>query len=228
MASADHARERCEGRQRAAPADAAPGVAAARTPGAPSAVCPHSPAWHEATARRVRTLLQEATLHPEKQRHPRLGELIPGRLFVGGVLEAEDEGLLNEYGVTHVVSALGKPPASALRLKTFYVNAEDDPYYRILDRHAAEVCEWLDSELAATDAVALIHCASGVNRSVVLGCAFAVGACKELAARAPECFMERLALLLQRLLATRSPVLTNEGFVDQLLARWPCCAPLGN
>ena len=156
--------------------------------------------------------------------------LIPGKLFVGGVLEAESQELLRSHGITHVVSCLGVPDAdevarrkqAKLELPTFFVRAEDDAYYAILKHHASDVCSHLSS--LPPNAVALIHCASGCNRSVSLGCAFAVETCPELAARAPACRLERLELLLDRLLPTRSPVLTNEGFVDQLLSFWPCCA----
>lgn len=188
----------------------------------------HDAAWHASSEANLKRLLESRVAEGRTQR---VAALIPGRFFVGGLSDAVDVDTLKGLRITHVLSTMGAVPnyltrvAAAGPLVVTSLNAVDSETFPILKLFSQKVKTWIDTALSHPGHVVLIHCAAGCNRSVALGVAYAVDASPDLLEKAPHCRRERLALLLDRLTAERPYILSNDGFLAQLLAM-PCGGPI--
>nr|XP_033817937.1 dual specificity protein phosphatase 12 [Geotrypetes seraphini]XP_033817938.1 dual specificity protein phosphatase 12 [Geotrypetes seraphini] len=126
------------------------------------------------------------------------------RLFLGSAADAADPGCLQEAGVTHVLTVDAEKPQNLEAFKTKFVHALDDASTDLLS--CLDECVAFVNEVLATDTTAiLIHCHSGVSRSVAVVTAYLM---KSLQLTFPDAYA--------RLQATKSDVSMNEGFVNQL------------
>ena len=138
-------------------------------------------------------------------------------LWVGGIVEAQDPSFLDRRSISHVLNCADytspPPPVLSSRPYTYHqLHAKDSLDYPLLQNHMQETCAFIDDAIHKRGVV-LVHCVSGMNRSVALAVGY-------LWLR----FGLPLASTLRHLGAFRR-VLTNPSFRKQLLDLPSTAAP---
>mmetsp|Transcript_15679 Transcript_15679/g.21488 ORF Transcript_15679/g.21488 Transcript_15679/m.21488 type:complete len:294 (-) Transcript_15679:139-1020(-) len=102
---------------------------------------------------------------------PEYGEQV--KMLVGSLSAAENTRLIHDLGVTHILTVAGKlhanVPSSTVKHKT--VECDDHPMFNIL-KVLPECMEFIGSAMSDDDGCVLVHCASGISRSVTTCVAF--------------------------------------------------------
>ena len=95
------------------------------------------------------------------------GCVIPNRMFVGSLRAAQDAEALERFNVTHVLTAAG-------RLKVRVPEGVAHMSLELADHPADNILPHLEKSLDFIDQseCVLVHCASGVSRSVSICCAW--------------------------------------------------------
>eukprot|EP00928_Gymnodinium_smaydae_P044219 TRINITY_DN29513_c0_g1_i1.p1 TRINITY_DN29513_c0_g1~~TRINITY_DN29513_c0_g1_i1.p1 ORF type:complete len:261 (+),score=34.05 TRINITY_DN29513_c0_g1_i1:61-843(+) len=138
---------------------------------------------------------------------PEAGNPTTARLFVGNLLAAESAELYNTVGITHVLTAAGRLdvaiPESCIVAHEVLSDFADHPTANLLVQleKAFAFCDKALSERGAL----LVHCASGVSRSVAVVVAY-------LMVKFSCTYEDALA----RVRVTRPCANPNLGFVKQL------------
>lgn len=116
---------------------------------------------------------------------------------------------------THIVNCSGQ--ASSTNIWTrhgrefLYLESWDTEDFPILEKHLDAVCAFIDNALTADrDAQVYIHCLMGMNRSAALAVGYRCWKQKEAA----------VDVIQQVRAEIGRTVLTNSGFVEQLVARF--------
>lgn len=160
-------------------------------------------------------------MEPSSLPEPQPVELLTGFLYLGSQRHASDLGWLAKNGIGEVLNVghvpgrpswaltghgdAPEPSKSPLPLYT-ELHAFDDPAYPILDNHLRHVTGVL-SKAAVAGRRVLINCHQGINRSAALAAAY-------LASATGSPVVEVISIL-----KSRRPVLSNTGFLAQLL-KW--------
>lgn len=144
--------------------------------------------------------------------------LLEGSLWLGSVKDASNLDWLRSQGISHVINVGHTPgrPSWARQgqayppgIKSYTeVHAYDSHDYPLLQNHYGQVGPLLH-KLYGEGEKTLINCHQGINRSTTLGVAFLVSL---TGAPADE---------IIALVRSRRPVLSNPGFVHQLLTFQP-------
>ena len=136
-------------------------------------------------------------------------EIAP-QLLLSSKVEASDLGLLQVFGVTHVLNAAGSMGRSNLDLEAagiqyLELHGEDEEDYPMLKNHFEQASAFMRAA-AAAGGRCLVHCVAGINRSGVL-------------VAAQLMVSERLSVLeaVARCQRARGRILWNESFQEQLV-----------
>uniref|UniRef100_A0A0G4HH36 protein-tyrosine-phosphatase n=1 Tax=Chromera velia CCMP2878 TaxID=1169474 RepID=A0A0G4HH36_9ALVE len=144
---------------------------------------------------------------PARRQQHVIAQVIPGFLYLGGLLEATDLPLLEGLGISGLVNTAAsccvyEVPEGWRQLA---LDAADSPTYPLLNLHLEQTVTFLD-RCRRENRRALVHCFAGINRSAALCAAYMV-------------VREGMDLLraLHRIRRLRGPVLTNVNFRRQLV-----------
>lgn len=116
--------------------------------------------------------------------------------------------------ITHVVNCDSSYSSTSFggQAKHFlFLKSYDEETYPILDEHLERLCQYIDRALQDPDARVYIHCFMGINRSAALAIGYA---CTRLKRPARTVIDEARR-------ATNRLLLTNQGFEEQLISRFP-------
>jgi protein-tyrosine phosphatase len=132
------------------------------------------------------------------------------RLLVGSLAAAEDQRLHEELSISHVLSVAGgalkvKLGEKGAHVEHLTVDIADHPAANILEV-LPRCLDFIDEALRVEGSCVLVHCASGVSRSVSVCCAFLM--LRKHAAGLTEA--------LERVRGGRSQANPNYGFKAQL------------
>mmetsp|Transcript_1318 Transcript_1318/g.1710 ORF Transcript_1318/g.1710 Transcript_1318/m.1710 type:complete len:291 (+) Transcript_1318:75-947(+) len=107
---------------------------------------------------------------------PKYGEQI--RLLVGSLSAAENTLLIQELGVTHILTVAYPSlcPNVPSNVKHKIVKCDDHPMFNMLEV-LPECLEFIDDALSTDVGCVLVHCASGISRSVTTCVAFLMTRC---------------------------------------------------
>ncbi|CAJ1355284.1 unnamed protein product [Effrenium voratum] len=147
-----------------------------------------------------------ATMKPRERDHE-AAKLTDWGLFIGGLREAQDLSALQRLGISAVLNAA--PDVVHVEYpehwRVLVIEAEDDVFYPLLDTHMDAVLEFLDTQHADGRKV-LVHCFAGMNRSAALCAAYLM-------------IRDRMGLakVVRHMSEQRGWILSNEGFVHQLV-----------
>jgi protein-tyrosine phosphatase len=97
--------------------------------------------------------------------------LLPG-LYIGSAFAADDEVLLTELGVTHVLTLNGADGERAYAWRNHISLALADTITEDLTPYFPPCIAFIDSALATSDGCVLVHCAVGRSRSCAISAAF--------------------------------------------------------
>lgn len=133
------------------------------------------------------------------------------RMWVAGVVEAQSVEFLQGLGITHVLNCADyrkpvPPQVPGREYLYLQLDALDVVGYNLLGLHFHTAASFLDAAMADPAAVVLIHCVSGMNRSVAIALAYL-----KVRYRVPVHAGARAFVHLR-------PILTNPTFRQQLLA----------
>lgn len=129
-----------------------------------------------------------------------------GQLFIGGLQAVDRPDLLDEHGITHILSVLEYDHCDYeeyAKYTRLWISAEDHPSQNLL-QHFESSNAFIEQALAGSGRV-LVHCAMGVSRSATLVCAFLM-------------YRRKITYLgaVRELHEARSLCAPNVGFVEQL------------
>lgn len=137
-----------------------------------------------------------------------LTEIVPDRLYLSGVVEANNQELLRQSGITHVINLSGHDivyPSSVDGIMTVMI--DDHPFARldVITHYFQLTNRFIDEALQNPQGRVLIHCFAGISRSVTVLVAYLMnqGLCLEEA--------------LQQVRQRRPMAQPNPGFLAQLL-----------
>ena len=128
-------------------------------------------------------------------------------LYVGGLEDLDQPDLLDEAGITHILSVLEFDycdyPEFA-KYQRLLIQAEDGPHEDLL-QYFSRTNAFIDQALASGQGAVLVHCAMGQSRSVTVVCAYLQYRQKTPPKQALEIVKE-----------ARTEAAPNKGFVEQL------------
>jgi dual specificity phosphatase 12 len=145
-------------------------------------------------------------------------DLVPhaGNLYIGGLYALYQISLIEEAGITHVLSVIDNDPLLPEKfghLEHLHIRAEDDPNENLL-QYFDDAVRWIDSALGEDGKRGVfVHCAMGKSRSATLVCAYLIWKFQSSAAEA-----------LEQLCEGRPVCAPNPGFAEQLVVWADMCA----
>ncbi len=118
----------------------------------------------------------------DKSRAPSVPVHLLDHLVIGAHQDAVDLTVLSRLGITHVINccAREKPTGASFYGEEYpclEIAADDEEDYPILDLHLSQVTDFINQAMRATNpssSKVIIHCAAGMNRSVILAIAYAL------------------------------------------------------
>ncbi|KDQ61344.1 hypothetical protein JAAARDRAFT_149995 [Jaapia argillacea MUCL 33604] len=103
--------------------------------------------------------------------------LVVPRLYLSGLLLAQDEDQLIKLGITHVLTVMELEPSFSARmeprLRRMHVAIPDSSEADIL-RYLDDTTEFIKTALENKEHKVLVHCAMGISRSATVVCAYLV------------------------------------------------------
>lgn len=149
---------------------------------------------------------------------PPLVTPLTDRVFLGGYPGEETLEELRGHGITHIINCCPtyKPPSDEMQreFQCHVIDAQDDPTFYILSEHMNDFRAMMDAAIgtAATgnNTKVFVHCAGGVNRSVVLVVAYLC----EFLNLSPVCVVRMFRD------SGRPYILSNTGFRIQLVEHY--------
>lgn len=129
-----------------------------------------------------------------------------GQLFIGGLKVIDRPDVLDEHGITHVLSVLEYDHCDYdeyTKYQRLRLAAEDHPSQNLV-QHFEKANAFIDQALAVRGRV-LVHCAMGISRSAAVVCAY-------LMYRYKIPFLKALGQLQE----ARPSCAPNTGFIQQL------------
>jgi atypical dual specificity phosphatase len=159
-------------------------------------------AWLKGRTPKLPAHIREARPHIRPAMSDALYQVRSNLLF-GSQKAVEDEAVLQEWHVSHVMSTLG-PPGRRIRGITYgYVTLEDEPYQHLIPS-ALYTAHWIARTLQEGGVVA-VNCHKGISRSSSVVIAYLI-------------LYEDLSYAdaLKAVKAARSTAQPNPGFVTQL------------
>ncbi|KAI0148983.1 protein-tyrosine phosphatase-like protein [Pestalotiopsis sp. NC0098] len=133
-----------------------------------------------------------------------------GNLYIGGQRALFQTDLVQEAGITHVVSVIDYDvdARQLAKMRQLHIDAEDVPSENLL-RHFDEAVKFIDDALNGGGAV-FVHCAMGKSRSATIVCAYLMWKYRLSASQA-----------LARVCEGRPVCQPNDGFMEQLSIYYP-------